>query len=119
MELLTISMGVELVSKPEFLPAEPLWKRAPSRDECGRPLGDFMMIIPRLSGRSGPHIQHTLEVIDSVLNEFHHAVVFADMNLHLNILWVTVRPIPGVCLELAAALKIRVPEALLVTHRLE
>jgi hypothetical protein len=45
--------------------------------------------------------------------------VFADMNLRLNVLWVTVRPIPGICLELPAALKTRVPEAMLVAQRVQ
>jgi hypothetical protein len=119
MALLNVSMRVELAPKPEFLPAEPLWKRAPSHDEYGRPLGDFMMIIPRLSSRSIHYVQSTLRAIDAVLKEFYHAVVFADMNLRLNILWVSVRPIPGICFELASAIKLQVPEALLVAHRLE
>jgi hypothetical protein len=52
-----------------------------------------------------------------VLARYGDAVVFADVNLRLNTLWVTVRPIPGICLELPAALKHRVPEALLVAHK--
>lgn len=98
-------------------PAEPLWKRAPGRDEDGRPLPDFMMLIPRLGKRPGLIIQRTLADIDAVLQDYRHAVVFADMNLRLNVLWVTVRPIPGICLELPAALKVRVPEAMLVASK--
>jgi hypothetical protein len=41
------------------------------------------------------------------------------MNLKLNALWVTVRPIPGICLELPAAIKMQVPEALLVGQKQE
>jgi hypothetical protein len=98
-------------------PAEPLWKRAPSRDERGRPLSDFMMIIPKLSRRPTQYIRDTLREIEGVLARYGDAVVFADVNLRLNTLWVTVRPIPGICLELPAALKHRVPEALLVAHK--
>lgn len=98
-------------------PAEPLWKRAPSRDEHGRPLSDFMMIIPKLSRRPTDYIRNTLREIEAVLAHYGDAVVFADLNLRLNTLWVTVRPIPGICLELPAAVKLRVPEALLVAHK--
>jgi hypothetical protein len=31
----------------DMLPAEPLYKRAPREDEQGKPLSDFMMIIPQ------------------------------------------------------------------------
>ena len=100
-------------------PAEPLWKRAPTRDADGRPLSDFMMIIPKLSKRPTEVIRATLREIEAVLTAYHHAVVFADVNLKLNTLWVTVKPIPGICLELPAALKLRVPEALLVASKHE
>jgi hypothetical protein len=101
----------------EFLPAEPLWKRAPGRDEQGRALSDFMMIIPGLGKKTGAHIQKTLTEIEDVLRRYGSAVVFAEMNLKINTLWVTVRPIPGICLELPAILKYRVPEAMLVAHK--
>jgi hypothetical protein len=100
-------------------PAEPLWKRAPARDDEGRPLSDFMMLIPRLGKRPAQYISDTLREIEAVLGAYRHAVVFADMNLRLNVLWITVRPIPGICLELAAAVKVRVPEAMLVATRRE
>lgn len=98
-------------------PAEPLWKRAPTRGDDGRPLSDFMMIIPGLSRRPAEHQQRTVEALREVLETYHRAVVFADLNLRLNLLWVTVRPIPGICLELPAALHARVPEAKLVADR--
>jgi hypothetical protein len=97
--------------------AEPLWQRAPARDDQGRPLPDFMMLIPRLGRRPAEQIRQTLEAISEVLHHYRHAVVFADMNLKINVLWVTVRPIPGICLELPAALKTRVPEAMLVAQK--
>lgn len=100
-------------------PAEPLWQRVPTRDEAGRALSDFMMIIPRL--RDKPHAALTLTVarIEQVLLAYRESVVFADLNLALNVLWVSVRPVPGICLELPTAIKLRVPEALLVSHKLE
>lgn len=95
-------------------PAEPLWKRAPTRDAQGRRLSDFMMIVPNLRKRPRHYITQTLREIESVLHSYEHVVMFADFNLKLNTLWVSVKPQPGICLELPAALKVRVPEALLV-----
>jgi hypothetical protein len=46
-------------------------------------------------------------------------VVFADLNLKLNLLWVSLRPRPGAISELVAAIRLRVPEALLVAHYAE
>ena len=109
------------VSKP-LHPGQPLWKRVPSRD-CdglgGRLLADFMMLIPRLSSRSEERLKATVEELQGVFDYYREVVVFADLNLRLNLLWVSVRPVPGVTLELAAALKLRVPEAMLVANKAE
>jgi hypothetical protein len=98
----------------ELDPAEPLWKRVPTRDDNGGPLSDFMMIIPKLRTKPRELIHRTIEEIQKVLEQYQRAVVFADLNLKLNVLWVSVRPIPGICLELPTAIKMRVPEAILV-----
>lgn len=98
-------------------PAEPLWKRAPTHDEDGVALSDFMMIIPRLRDKPRHVLENTIQRIDSVLRCYQKSVVFADLNLGLNVLWVTVRPVPGICLELPTAIKLQVPEALLVSHK--
>jgi len=94
-------------------PSEPLWKRAPTYHE-GHPVSDFMMLIPRLKRRSEQQIQQTIDAIQTVLQTYHKAVVFADLNIKLNLLWVSVKPIPGICLELPAAIQLCVPEAKLV-----
>jgi hypothetical protein len=117
MQLPITSAGGLLRATSPLDPAEPLWKRAPTRDHEGRPLSDFMMLIPRLGGRPADQLRRTLHEINAVLVQYRHAVVFADMNLRINVLWVTVKPIPGICLELPAALKTRVPEAMLVAHK--
>ncbi|MFN2309688.1 MAG: hypothetical protein ABR553_08130 [Gammaproteobacteria bacterium] len=106
--------------RPSLLPllnaAEPLGKRAPAVDEHGKALSDFMMIIPGL--RDWPHWrrQTALHDIQAVLTGFPHAVVFAEINLKLNLLWVSIRPLDGIRLEIAAAVQDRVPEARLVSH---
>ena len=95
-------------------PAEPLWKRVPTRLPDGRPVSDFMMLIPRLRHQPAHIIQRTLCEIDSVLSHYRSVVLFADLNLKINTLWVSVRPVPGICLELPAAVKLCVPEAVLI-----
>jgi hypothetical protein len=100
----------------EVAPGAPLWQRVPTRDEGGARLSDFMMLIPGLRQRPAPEQGRLLERIDAVLRAHPHAVVFADCNLKLNLLWVSVRAVPGLCVEVAAALSEAVPEARLVSH---
>ena len=100
----------------DMLPSAPLYKRAPREDEHGRPLSDFMMIIPKLRNQPEHLIDETVNKIERVLNRFTHAVVFADLNLKLNVLWVIVRPEARVSWRLPAAINNAVPEALLVAH---
>jgi hypothetical protein len=100
-----------------LLPGEPLWKRVPTTDTDGTRLSDFMMIIPRLREKPRDAMQATVQRIEGVLRCYQDNVVFADLNLALNVLWVSVRPVPGICLELPTAIKIQVPEALLVSHK--
>lgn len=97
-------------------PGVPLWQLAPTRDAAGRRVTDFMMLIPRLRERSAVEIQRASVDIQAVL-ALHQDVVFADLNLKLNLLWVSLRPRPGAIAELAAAIRLRVPEALLIANR--
>jgi hypothetical protein len=108
-----------LVVSSGWEPAEPLWRRVPTHGEDGRSLSDFMMIIPDLSRRSAAYRRSVIADLQGVLDAYRHAVVFADLNLRLNLLWVSVKPIPGICLELPTAVKHRVPEAMLVANRVE
>jgi len=102
------------LAHPEIIPAEPLWQRAPTHDDEGNLLSDFMMLIPKLSKRSHEQINQTLQCLQNVLSHYQNAIVFVDLNLRLNILWVSVKPIPGICLEVPTAIKASVHEALLV-----
>jgi hypothetical protein len=92
-----------------------LWQLAPTRDSAGRRLTDFMMLIPRLRNRSPAEIEQASRDIHAVL-ALHHDVVFADLNLKLNLLWVSLRPRPGAISEISAAIRLRVPGAVLVAH---
>ena len=99
-----------------MLPATPLYKRAPREDEKGKPLTDFMMIIPKLRSRPQPLIQETISKIETVLDRYAREVVFVDLNLKLNVLWVIVRPQDGICWDLPMEINRAVPEALLVAQ---
>jgi hypothetical protein len=112
-----MSAGGKLRAGLQMCAGEPLWKRAPTRTEDGVLLSDFMMIIPALRERPPGRLERTVQDIQRVLEAYGHAVVFADLNLRLNVLWVSVRPLPGICLELPAALASRIPEARLVAHK--
>lgn len=97
---------------------QPLYQRAPARDEYGRPLSDFMVILPGLRERPGHEFAEAIARLRAVLVSFSE-VVFVDLNVPLNLLWISVRPRPGVILELFAAVKLHLPEAKLVGHRPE
>jgi hypothetical protein len=105
-----------LLASTAMQPGEPLWKRAPTRDADGHPLSDFMMVIPGLGRQPQARVAEKVAAMERVLAAYRHAVVFADLNLRLNVLWVSVRPLPGICLELPTALNACVPEAKLVAQ---
>ena len=97
-------------------PGKPLWQIVPTRDEDGRPLCDFMMFIPGLRKKSAHHIEAVFRHIQAVL-EHYKEVVFANVNLPINVLWVSLKHRPGLILEIAAAIKLLVPEAVLVAQK--
>ncbi len=94
---------------------EPLYKRLPKRDENGRHLSDFMILIPGLKKLSAPLFEARLSLLQQVLCE-HRDVVFVDLNAPLNLLWVSVRQRHGVISEVAAEIRRHIPEARLVGH---
>lgn len=106
----------ELLVSRQLLPAEPLRKRAPAFDEHGRALSDFMVLIPGLVKKPQHLIQATIERIQTVFEDYRHAVVFVELNLKLSLLWVSVKPIPGVRFQISEALRAVIPEARLVSH---
>ena len=103
-----ITLGIDMA------PAEPLWKIAPTRDENGNHVSDFLMIIPKLRHKPEMHIRRTLDDIDRALKQFNKDIVFANMDMKLNTLWVSFRSEPGLFMKIAAAIKLQVPEAVLV-----
>lgn len=113
---------MNLVERANGVPSmevnRPLHERVPTRDEAGRPLTDFMLILPGLREQPKAQFSQVMAQLQAVLVQSHE-VVFADLNIPLNLLWISARARPGVILELFAAVKMQLPEAKLVGHRLE
>ena len=95
---------------------EPLGKRVPQHDEQGKPLSDFMMLVPGLRDKPKHLIEAAIQDIHIALAHFSDVVVFAEFNLKLNLLWVSIRPVHGIRFEIASAIQRLVPEAKLVSH---
>lgn len=107
--------GCLLKSARSIVPGEPLWKIAPTHDENGIYLCDFMVLIPKLKSRSGAYIQHAQSHIAGVLAQ-HSEVVFANLDMQLNILWISHHFRVGLMVEIISAIRQQVPEAVLVAH---
>lgn len=75
-----------------------------------------MVLIPGLKKKPQGLINKTINEIHLALTHFDHAVVFAEFNIRLNLLWVSIRPIHGIRFEIVGAIQERVPEARLVSH---
>lgn len=101
----------------EITPNTPLWQRVPTKDESGKYLGDFMMIIPKLKTVSADQQSQVLDKLNAVLHRYQDSVVFADLNLKMNLLWVSVKPVNGIIIEISTAIIEAVPEAKLISDR--
>ena len=95
-------------------PAVPLWKLVPTRDADGGPVSDVIMIIPKLKTKPEQHIKDTFANIEFALTQFSDEVLFANIDMKLNTLWVSFKAVPGVYADIVSSLKINVPEAVLV-----
>ena len=107
-----------LLSRGTIEPGTPLWQIVPTRDADGRLLADFMMIIPGLRSQPQYVIKATINKIQTVLERCRD-VVFVNLNLKTNVLWVSVNCRQGIILELAASIRQQVPDALLVAWQME
>ncbi len=99
-----------------LLPAEPLWQRAPSRDRDGRLLSDFMMRIPKLGSAPALRRERVCVELQTVFQAYDRQVRFADLNLRLNLVWISVESRPGLIPELVREIRRRIPEAVLIGH---
>ena len=105
-------------SSPEKLRlhSDPLWKIFPTHAGDGSFLSDFMMIMPGFKKLTQSEIEKKIRILSDIMDSYKHAVVFAELNLKINSLLVSVRPIPGICLELPMVIHSCVPEAKLVSQ---
>ncbi len=101
----------------DFSANTPLWSRVPTKDESGRYLGDFMMIIKGLKKATPEHRKKTINRLTRVLAKYSDVVVFADLNMKMSLLWVSVKPIKGMLIEIPSAIIESIPEAKLVSER--
>lgn len=98
-------------------PNTPLWQRVPTKDESGQYLGDFMMVIPGLKHKSKENKKQIINALESVLTSFHETIVFADLNMKMNLLWISIRPVKGMMINIPKAIIASVPEAKLISDR--
>ena len=87
----------------------------PTCAEDGTPYSDFMVLIPGMRELPEAEMAQRVSGLQAVLGRYRQ-VVFADLNIRLNLLWVTVIPERGLIPDLISALRQRVPEARLVWH---
>ncbi len=104
----------ELKLSVHLSPAEPLWKLAPTRDKEGGPVSDLLMIIPKLKTKPEQYIKDTLANIEFALKQFSDEVLFANVDMKLNTLWVSFKAVPGIYGNIVYTLRNSVPEAVLV-----
>ncbi len=110
-------MNTPRISQLPFLdPDEPLRNRAPTVDENGNAVTDFMVILPGLRKKPRVQINQALRDVQMILSRYSDVVVFAEMNVGLNLLWVSIKPVAGMRFEIAEALRCHIPEARLVCH---
>ncbi|MEJ2620558.1 MAG: hypothetical protein P8163_09920 [Candidatus Thiodiazotropha sp.] len=106
-------------SPSHWQPSAPLWQRAPHKQANGAPLADLMMLVPRLKHYPEVPIIDIQNKLEEALKEFGEKIVFADINLKLKVIWVTVLPEAGLCREVALAIRARIPDAVMVGNQLK
>ena len=102
----------------DLQPATPLWQRVPTRDANGKLAGDFIMIITGLNKKNTTVQQRIIRELQRVIALFNKDILFVDLNLKNNILWVSYSGRPQLRLEIAGQLHAAVPEARLVAQQL-
>lgn len=105
-----------LIETTAMQPAEPLWQRVPTRTEHGELAADFMMLFRQLRQAGRNRQQQILDDLQGILHYYGGLILFAELNLQLNTLWVSHRPRPGLGLEIAAAIHCKIPQAVLITQ---
>jgi len=88
--------------------------RAPSRDENGKPYIDFMMLIPGLKQQDQAGLESIMLKIKNCLKAFESVVVYVDLNTRLNLLWISIKPVPEISQHIMQAIQHEIPTAKVV-----
>jgi len=99
-----------------LLPAEPLYRRVPTQGRDGQRLNDLLMIIPGLKAKPMRRQQEILQKIEQLLATYSEVIVFAELNIKLGTLWLSIPPQWGLGSELAAWIHHQIPESRLVAQ---
>ena len=101
----------------EYSANTPLWQRVPTKSVAGEYLWDFMIIFPGLKNAPKMQKRDIVNKITDILNHYADTVVFADLNMKINLLWVSIKPEKGMIVEIPTALLASIPNAKLVSER--
>ena len=93
-----------------------LLDRVPTTDEYGKPLGDMIVLLPRLREKTAHEVTLIARGIDRALSQFSAQIMFAELNVNRNNLWVSMRPTKGIRAYIATAIRLEVPDAKLIGH---
>ena len=93
-----------------------LLERVPKVDEGGKPLGDMLVILPKLRDKTAHELDLVARGLDRALSHFAEQIVFAELNVSRNTLWVSMRPMKGIRASIASAIQLEVPNAKLIAH---
>lgn len=96
---------------------QPLWQRVPTRTDTGELAFDFMVIVKQLNKLAPMKQNIVLDEIYSVLEIYSKVILLADMNLKMNLLWVSHLPRPNLSIEIASRIIDVYPPARLISHR--
>ncbi len=83
-------------------------------DKNGKPYADFMLLIPGLNKVSAPELKMKMASMQAVLVNYSE-VVFADLNMRLNLLWVSIKPQVGLIQDITIEIQRHIPEAKLIS----
>lgn len=111
---LQMASGSRSIKSMQRADVTPLWQRTPGRDEQGVACVDFMMLIPRLKKADEFTLQTCMAKIRGSLEPFHENLVYVDLNVQLNLLWVSSRQQPGIISRMVDSIRKSIPEARVV-----
>ena len=86
---------------------------------ASRPVHTLALQETKLEDDAFPRaeIEALTHIIRDVLSHHEEWVVFADLNLKCNVLWVSLKHQPGIMARIVTALRARAPEFKLVAHQ--